>query len=458
METTEPTYNSININSGGKELNAGLLQSISNIIRFQGKTSQDFLDYALSEIIVLSNSKIAYIFLHSKSHEEFVLGSCSKEFMTAFDMKKSNAHYTLDEKGIWGEAVRQRKPVIKNEFPGKDHSHQDHAIAHTPVQKFMTIPVFADEKLAGVVGVANKETDYSHDDILQLQSLLEPVWKMLELKQTLEREEHLKNVLLGVRNVNQLIIQDNNAEELIRQACENLANTVGYFTAWIALIDQNNKVYLTATAGDETSKTGFKKYLKKGVIPECMSRAIDCRDVIDMSDRMEACLVCPFYKHYGIRTGLSTAIRFGEKTYGVLTVTIPSEFSKLTESHELLLEVAEDIGFALNKIEIVNAKQKSEGELVERVKELSCLSAISLELQSGFDEKEVLGNVMRHLSKAMQFPEITIPVIEIWQRHYTIHETANTHVHGLHSNILVKDVVAGKLSVFYADQGKQFLC
>ncbi|MBE0662453.1 MAG: PAS domain S-box protein [Bacteroidales bacterium] len=457
MERSESIYNPLDINSGIQELNSGLLQSITRIIRFQAKTSQEFLDHALTEIIVLSRSKIGYIFHHNKSRKEFVLNSCSKEFMKEFDITRSNAHRTPDEIGIWGEAVRQRKTVIMNDFSGLDQSKQDHSIAQTSLKKFMTIPVFDGEEIVGVVGVANKETDYSPNDVMQLQSLLEPVWKMLEHKQTLEREEHLKNVLLGVRNMNQLIIQENEPGELIQKACENLTNTVGYFTAWIALIDQNKNVPLTASAGRDSSKADFTKYLKSGIIPECMTTALDCNGVIDMSDRLEACSTCPFYKHYGIRTGLSTAISYGETTYGVLTVTIPSEFSKLTESHELLLEVAEDIGFALNKIELANAKKKSESELVERVKELSCLSAISLALQSGFDEKEVIGSILRHLIYAMQFPEVAVLAIDIWQRNYTTHETDITYAHGLHSNIIVKDIVAGKLSVYYTDPGKPLL-
>jgi PAS domain S-box-containing protein len=46
----------------------------------------------------------------------------------------------------------------------------------------MTVPVFHDGKIARVVGLANKETDYEEADVLHVGLLMDAVWKGAETK------------------------------------------------------------------------------------------------------------------------------------------------------------------------------------------------------------------------------------------------------------------------------------
>jgi PAS domain S-box-containing protein len=50
----------------------------------------------------------------------------------------------------------------------------------------MTIPVFRDQKIVGVVGVANKATDYDDTDVRQLTLMMDSVWKIVERQQAEE--------------------------------------------------------------------------------------------------------------------------------------------------------------------------------------------------------------------------------------------------------------------------------
>ena len=46
----------------------------------------------------------------------------------------------------------------------------------------MTIPIFRDGDIVGVVGLANKDSDYEETDILQISLLMETSWKVTERK------------------------------------------------------------------------------------------------------------------------------------------------------------------------------------------------------------------------------------------------------------------------------------
>lgn len=457
METLESPLQKAIKQFEAHEMNADLLISISRILRLEGNSTRDYLEFALSEALRLTGSKIGYLFHYHPIPEKFTRIAASQKMIIGDQNIGPVKFYDLDHTGIWGNAAKQLQPVINNNYKNCKEFNNEVAGEYAHLEKYLTVPVIIGNQIVAIIGLANKESDYTSNDALQVEALMESVWKIVELKVTLEREEHLKNVLQGVRNVNQLIIQEDDPETLIRKACESLTSTLGYQTAWIALMDKNSKVTLTVSSGLENSGEEFAQSMEKGEIPDCMLRAMQSEGVIDMSNHLDQCINCPVYKHYGVKSGLSTVIAHNSQIFGVLTVSVPPAFSRLKAEHDLLIEVAGDIGFALSKYDVNNARKKAEADLAERVKELTCLSAISLALQSGFDEKELLQSVMRHLSRAMQFSEIAVPVIEIRQRRYTTDKTNSSYAHGLQSNILAKDKVAGKLSVFYTDPGKPFL-
>jgi PAS domain S-box-containing protein len=90
--------------------------------------------------------------------------------------------YQLESTGIWGEAVRQRKPIMLNDFEAPDPLKKGLPEGHTPLRRFLTIPVFDEGRITAVVGVGNKECRYDDSDIRQLNLMMDAVWKIVERK------------------------------------------------------------------------------------------------------------------------------------------------------------------------------------------------------------------------------------------------------------------------------------
>ena len=76
--------------------------------------------------------------------------------------------------------MRQRKPLIINDFMAENPLKKGHPKGHAALHSFMTVPVFRGESIIAVVGVANKDSDYTTTDVYQLTALVEAVWKMLD--------------------------------------------------------------------------------------------------------------------------------------------------------------------------------------------------------------------------------------------------------------------------------------
>jgi PAS domain S-box-containing protein len=165
------------------------LKSLVDILQHNKGTKQEFLDYALSHAIRLTESSIGYIYHYAEETGEFILNSWSKGVLDACAVMEPQTRYQLDKTGIWGEAVRQRKPIIVNDFTSPNPLRKGYPHGHVPLSRFMTIPVFAAGRIVAVVGVANRKTDYTDTDVLHLTLLMDSIWKVTTL---MDKEEELR--------------------------------------------------------------------------------------------------------------------------------------------------------------------------------------------------------------------------------------------------------------------------
>jgi len=152
-------------------------ESLYRINQFSADNIQQLLDFALEEAISLTKSKIGYIFFYDENKREFNLNTWSKEVMHQCSVMEPQTVYELDKTGIWGEAVRQRKSIMINDFEAPNCLKMGIPEGHAQLHKFLTIPVFSSEKIVAVVGVANKQDDYNNIDIIQLSLMMDAVWK-----------------------------------------------------------------------------------------------------------------------------------------------------------------------------------------------------------------------------------------------------------------------------------------
>ncbi len=161
------------------------LQSQIRIQQYQTESMQDFLNYTLDEAVKLTESEIGYIFFYSEERKEFTHNTWSEGVIQQCSVKDQQNVYQLNNTGIWGEAVRQRKEIIVNDFTVKTSFIKGCPEGHAQLRKFLTVPVFSDNQIVAVVGVANKKSDYNNYDVLQLQLLMDSVWKEVDRKKSL---------------------------------------------------------------------------------------------------------------------------------------------------------------------------------------------------------------------------------------------------------------------------------
>jgi len=176
-------------------LNELRLRRLVDILQYPFGSIQDFLDYALDQAIELTESKLGYIYHYDEHHREFILNTWSKDVMAECAVVNPSTRYELDKTGIWGEAVRQRRPIVVNDFQAADPLKKGYSEGHVQLFKFMTVPIFKDSGIVAVIGLANKESDYDESDVLQASLLMEAVWKTTDRKRAEEELLQLNETL-----------------------------------------------------------------------------------------------------------------------------------------------------------------------------------------------------------------------------------------------------------------------
>jgi signal transduction histidine kinase len=159
------------------------LECLYKISQYNSKDKEEFLDSVLNEIIEITQSTIGYIYFYNEEKEEFTLNSWSKDVLSECKVIEKQTTYHLEKTGIWGEAVRQRKPIVVNDFIAFNPLKKGTPEGHVSMKSFLTTPVIIDEKIVAVVGVANKQTDYNQSDIKQIQVIMDSAWKIVDREQ-----------------------------------------------------------------------------------------------------------------------------------------------------------------------------------------------------------------------------------------------------------------------------------
>jgi PAS domain S-box-containing protein len=194
-----------------------------------------------------------------------------------------------------------------------------------------------------------------------------------ERKQVEEKVQHLNLVLRAIRNINQLIARGTDRNGLLKGACDTFVKTRGYYSAWIALLDESGKLVTAAEAGLGKSFLQVMERLKRGKLTHCGCKVLEKPGVLVMKDVSSECEDCPVAKEDTGRGAMSVRLEHGGKVYGLMTVSIPPGRAAEKEEHDLFEEIAGDIAFALYSMEQEQERKKAEESLQAEKNKLQSL-------------------------------------------------------------------------------------
>ncbi len=156
-------------------------KTLYELTRMIDCSEKGILDFAMEAGVKVTDSEIGYIYFVSENESELYLHAWSKNVMPQCCIETYPDAYKVSETGLWGEAVRQRKPIITNEYE-TSHLRRGYPKGHVPVRNHMNLPVFDNGRIVIIAGVGNKKGDYTEEDVQQLSLIMDGTWNIVKRK------------------------------------------------------------------------------------------------------------------------------------------------------------------------------------------------------------------------------------------------------------------------------------
>jgi PAS domain S-box-containing protein len=156
------------------------LETLLELSRMSRVSLKEIADYVLEEQVKLTRSEIGWIGFMDDEEKNLIVHAWSKTALKDCAVTDLPFHFSVENAGIWAEAIRERKAVIINEYRFAHPNKKGCPQGHIPLSRFMSIPIFEDDRIVAVAGVANKVDEYDSSDVRQLTLLLDGMWRIVQ--------------------------------------------------------------------------------------------------------------------------------------------------------------------------------------------------------------------------------------------------------------------------------------
>lgn len=139
---------------------------------------RETIEFAFEQMVRLTRSRFGYLAFADQDGIVYSIDPKSKKAIK----KKIAQGFTPASMGLWGEAVKQRKPVISNNYRQSNPRQKGLPPGCNKLIRYMNVPIFNGDKVVAVAGMGNKKTDYDKSDLRQIDLLAQGMWRILQRK------------------------------------------------------------------------------------------------------------------------------------------------------------------------------------------------------------------------------------------------------------------------------------
>jgi diguanylate cyclase (GGDEF)-like protein/PAS domain S-box-containing protein len=152
-----------------------------------GHSTDELMIKALDEIEAMTGSRVGFYHFVDEERCALSLQAWSTRTLAEFcTADRSSPHYPIEQAGVWADCIRRREPIVHNDYaslPGRKGMPEGHA----PIKRELVAPTMRGGRIVAVLGVGNKPSDYTDEDVALVSFMVDLVWTIVEKKRADER-------------------------------------------------------------------------------------------------------------------------------------------------------------------------------------------------------------------------------------------------------------------------------
>jgi signal transduction histidine kinase len=314
------------------KLNANRLKTLLKLSEMGRATVQEIADFVIEEQLLLTQSTIGFLGFMDDDGKNLQVHSWSKSVMEDCRVIGKPIHFPIEKAGIWGEVVRQKKPLIANNYAAPNPHKKGYPQGHVKLERLMVIPVIDGGKVVLVTAVANKEHNYDPTDHHQLKLLVDNMWAMIQRKNA---EDALTQSEKQLKALSSQLLTSQEAER--KRIVQELHDSVGQTLSALKYTVEHNLNQMGEEAG--------KSYVTalKDLIPKIQS-------AVEEVDRIGKDLRPALLDDLGILPTISWFCREFQKVYSDIQILLKITLQENEVPEQLKVVIYRILQESLNNI------------------------------------------------------------------------------------------------------------
>jgi PAS domain S-box-containing protein len=170
------------------------------------KISLDILKIILKK----TASRFGFVGYIDEKNDKLIIPTLTENVWNICKVKDKKIIFDIKD-NLFGIAIKRKKFVISNDIK-KDKRAKGTPKGHIKIEKFLAVPSIINGKVNGILAIANRETDYTKEDIKTLSELADIyaviIHHLIEVKKTEEYNKMINTLIENARDMIYIINKD----------------------------------------------------------------------------------------------------------------------------------------------------------------------------------------------------------------------------------------------------------
>ena len=169
-----------------RRFNEDRMQALLELSQMREFPLEQICNFVMNQAVQLTKSEMGFLGFIDEDKSQMTLHVWSEKAMRECQIDDKSRHFPIDGAGVWAEAIRQRQPLILNDYAASHPGKKGYPGGHVPLNCLLSVPVSDEGHIEALLAVANKDEEYDETDVRQIQLLTESMLRLIHEREAQE--------------------------------------------------------------------------------------------------------------------------------------------------------------------------------------------------------------------------------------------------------------------------------